>query len=262
MFQSLPLYRLMFFRVTNMFQNLHSRRHFLTSGSMGIGSVALAWLLNQEGLLQAEPAKPELEPHRHDLKPRQPHFQPRAKAMISLFMQGGPSHLDLFDPKPILEKYDGKPFPGSIKYDNAAEASSKVLASPWKFKRYGKSGIELSELLPRLAEIVDEITVIRSMQTGVNNHGESIQALHTGRRGSGHPTVGSWVTYGLGTTNQNLPAYMALPDPGGLPVLGTELWSNGWLPSIYQGTVIRPREPRILNLDPPPHLKGAPQRTC
>jgi Protein of unknown function (DUF1501) len=179
--------------------------------------------------------------------------------MISLFMQGGPSHIDLFDPKPALEKYDGKPFPGTIKYDNAAEASSKVLASPWKFKKHGKSGIELSELLPQLAEIVDDITLVRSMHTGVNNHGESIQALHTGRRTSGHPTLGSWVAYGLGSLNQNLPAYLALPDPGGLPVLGTELWSNGWLPSIYQGTVIRPREPRILNLDAPPHLKGAPQ---
>ncbi len=239
----------------------HSRRHFLASGTMGIGSVALAWLLNQEGLLRAEPAKPELDARHHDLKPKKPHFEPKAKAMISLFMQGGPSHLDLFDPKPALEKYDGKPFPGSIKYDNAAEASSKVLASPWKFKKHGKSGIELSELLPHLAEIVDDITLVRSMHTGVNNHGESIQALHTGRRGAGHPTVGSWVTYGLGTSNQNLPAYLALPDPGGLPVLGTELWSNGWLPSIYQGTVIRPREPRILNLDPPPHLKGVPQES-
>jgi hypothetical protein len=239
--------------------SLHSRRHFLASGGMGVGSVALAWLLNQEGLLRAEPAKPDLQPHHHDMKPRTAHFAPRATAMISLFMQGGPSHIDMFDPKPALEKYDGKPFPGTIKYDNAAQASSKVLASPWKFKKCGQSGVELSELVPNLAEVVDDITLVRSMHTGVNNHGESIQALHTGRRGAGHPTMGSWVSYGLGTMNQNLPAYLALPDPGGLPVLGTELWSNGWLPSIYQGTVIRPREPRILNLDPPPHLKGAPQ---
>lgn len=237
---------------------LHSRRQFLSNSGLGIGSVALAWFLNEQGLLRAEPAKPELQA-RHDLKPRTPHFAPKANAMISLFMQGGPSHIDLFDPKPHLEKYDGKPFPGSIKYDNAAEASSKVLASPWKFRKHGGSGIELSELVPHLAEIVDDITLVRSMHTGVNNHGESIQALHTGRRGAGHPTMGSWVSYGLGASNQNLPAYLALPDPGGLPVLGTELWSNGWLPSIYQGTVIRPREPRILNLDPPPHLKGAPQ---
>jgi hypothetical protein len=179
--------------------------------------------------------------------------------MISLFMQGGPSHLDLLDPKPLLGRYDGKAFPGSIKYDNAAQASAKVLASPWKFRKQGRCGIEVSELLPHLAEVVDDITVIRSMQTGVNNHGQSIYALNSGRILPGHPVVGSWVTYALGSVSQNLPAFIALTDPASLPVVGNDHWSNGWLPSIYQGTVVRPREPRIVNLDPPPHLKGAAQ---
>ncbi len=236
-----------------------SRREVLHSSTFGVGSVALAWLLNQDRL-QAEPAKPDLERRRFDLAPRAPHFQPRAKAMISLFMQGGPSHMDLLDPKPELTKFDGKTFPGTVKYDNAAQASSKVLGSPWKFQKHGHSGIEISELLPHTASVIDDICVVRSMKTGVNNHVQGIHALNTGRIVSGHPVLGSWICYALGSEAQNLPAYVALPDPVSLPVSTTEHWSNGWLPSVYQGTAIRPREPRILNLDPPPHLDGAPQK--
>ncbi|MBI3880431.1 MAG: DUF1501 domain-containing protein [Verrucomicrobia bacterium] len=235
-----------------------SRRHFLASNALGLGSVALAWLLNEEGLL-AEPSRPELAPKSFDLKPKAPNHEPRAKAMISMFMQGGPSHMDLLDPKPLLEKYDGQKFPGEVKYDNAAQASPKVLASPWKFRKHGQCGMDISELLPHLAGIADDITLIRSMHTGVNNHGQSISALNTGRSTSGRPTLGSWLTYGLGSETQNLPAYVAMTDPKGVPVLGVENWSNGWLPSLYQGTVIRPREPRILNLDPPDNLRGEAQ---
>src|SRR5690349_21010217 len=115
--------------------------------------------------------------------------------MISLFMQGGPSHIDLFDPKPLLNKLDGQKFPGEIKYDNAAQASAKILGCPWKFTKHGRSGTEVSELLPHLAEVVDDIAVIRSMHTGVNNHGQSIYALNTGRPGAGRPSLGSWMAY-------------------------------------------------------------------
>lgn len=232
----------------------------MASGAMGISGVALAWLLQQENLL-AEPAKPTLEPQTFDLTPKTPQHAPRAKAMISLWMQGGPSHLDLFDPKPEMNKWDGQTFPDQIKYDNAAQASSKVLASPWKFRRNGECGMEMSELLPHLSGVVDEITLIRSMHTGVNNHGQSIQALNTGRILSGRPVLGSWLTYGLGSETQDLPAYMSLIDPGQLPVLGVENWSNGYLPAIFQGTVVRPREPRILNLDAPAFLQGQPQQS-
>lgn len=237
---------------------LMQRRQFLQQSTWGVGTLALAHLLHEEGLL-ASPVKPELENHKHDLSPKAPHFEPKAKAMISLFMQGGPSHLDMFDPKPELKKYDGKKFPGTIKYDNAAQASSKVLASPWKFRKHGESGIELSELLPGLAEVVDEITLIRSMHTSVNNHVQSINALNTGRILKGRPVLGSWLCYGLGCETQNLPAYVALPEAS-LPVYGVGNWSNGWLPSLYQGTVVRPTEPRILNLNPPTHLRGEPQK--
>src|SRR4051812_15322113 len=147
-----------------------TRRHFLTKNAFGVGGLALAWLLNEDGLL-AEPSRPELEPRHHDLTLKPTHHAPRAKAMISLFMQGGPSHIDLFDPKPLMRRYDGRAFPGSIKFDNAAEASTKVLASPWSFRRCGRSGIELSELVPHLAEVIDDVCLVRSMRTSVNNHG-------------------------------------------------------------------------------------------
>jgi len=191
--------------------------------------------------------------------PKVPPAVPQAKAMISLWMQGGPSHHDLFDPKPEMAKYDGQDFPGEIKYDNAAQASSKVFHSPWKFSPSGECGMELSELLPHTQKIADDICLIRSMRTGVNNHGQSIRALQSGRIVAGRPTLGSWFTYGLGCEADNLPAFVALIDPGQLPVLGVENWSNGFLPSIYQGTVVRPTEPRILDLTPPAHLKGSAQ---
>ena len=179
-----------------------TRRHFLAQSSLGIGGLALAWLLNEDKLLDAQ-GRPELEQRRFDLTPKQPHFEPRARAMISMFMQGGPSHLDLFDPKPGMARYDGQPFPGTIQYDNAAEASAKVLHSPWRFRRHGQAGTELSELLPHLGEIADDICLIRSMRTGVNNHGQSINALATGRISAGRPVLGSWLTYGLGSESQN-----------------------------------------------------------
>jgi hypothetical protein len=179
--------------------------------------------------------------------------------MISMFMQGGPSHIDLFDPKPELTKNDGKNYTGDIKHDDAAGASMELMGSPWKFHKHGQCGMELSELVPHLGTIADDITLIRSMRTGVNNHGQSIYALMNGRVTGGRPTLGSWITYGLGSENHDLPAYVALTDPKGLPVLGVENFTNGWLPSLYQGTVIRSKEPRILNLEPPMSLSGEAQ---
>ena len=232
-----------------------SRRHFLAQSGFGLGTLGLMWLLKQDGLL----AKPELEPRHFDLLPKQPHFQPRARAMISMFMQGGPSHLDLFDPKPELDKRDGQKFTGTVKFDDVANASTKLLASPWKFQQHGQCGTAVSELLPNFARIVDDVVLIRSMQTGVNNHGQSIYAMQSGGILGGRPTIGSWLAYALGSEAQDLPAFVALTDPRSLPVIGVGNWSNGWLPSIYQGTVVRPREPRIPNLDPAPHLRGEAQ---
>ena len=235
-----------------------SRRHFLAQQAMGIGSLALSWLLAKDA--SAAPAKPTLEKPTFDTKPKSPPRPAQATAMISLFMQGGPSHIDLFDPKPELNKRHLQTFTGDIKYDNAAQASSKLFGCPWKFAPRGQCGMELSELLPGLAEVADDITLVRSMHTGVNNHGQSINALNAGRVTGGRPVLGSWLTYALGSEADNLPAYMVLSDPTGLPVLGVENWNNGWLPSLYQGTVVRAQEPRILNLDPPPHVTPQAQQ--
>ena len=236
---------------------LCSRRHFLRATSFSLSPLALSWMLKQDGLLAA-PVMPDAL-RKFDLTPKPPHFPARAKAMISMFMIGGPSHMDLFDPKPLLQKYDNQPFPGEIKYDNAAEASSKVLGSPWKFSHHGQCGMELSELLPHLGAIADDICLIRSMKTGVNNHGQSVYALNTGRITAGRPALGSWLGYGLGCETQQLPAYVAMTSPKGLPLLVHDNWTSGWLPGVYQGTVIRPTAPHILNLDPADHLAGAPQ---
>lgn len=239
-------------------QSVGSRRHFLASSAMSVSSLALAWFAQEQGL-GAEMPQPPTETPTFDTTPKTPPKPAQAKAMISLWMQGGPSHHDMFDPKPGMAKYDGQDFPGEIKYDNAAQASSKVFHSPWKFTPSGQCGMELSELIPHTQKIADDICLIRSMKTSVNNHGQSIRALQTGRIAAGRPTLGSWLTYGLGCEADNLPAFVALVDPISLPVMGVENWSNGFLPSIYQGTVVRPTEPRILDLTPPPHLKGAAQ---
>ncbi len=130
-----------------------------------------------------------LERPHYDLMPKKPAFEPRAKAMISMFMQGGPSQIDLFDPKPELDKLDGKKFPGDIKYDDAAHASTTVLASPWKYQKHGQCGTEVSELLPNFGQIVDDVVLLRGMQSGVNNHGQAIYALQNGRILGGRPTA-------------------------------------------------------------------------
>lgn len=238
---------------------MFTRRQFLNENAMGLGAVALAYLLKQDGLLATPKNIPKVTP-RFDLKPKQPHYEPQATAMISLFQHGGPSHMDLTDPKPELSKAAGKDYKGDIAYSFVNNASKKLLGSFWKFKKHGECGTELSELLPNIGEIADDICLIRSMHTGANGHEVSIRYFHGGIPGVlGRPTLGSWLTYGLGAESQELPAYMVLTDPGGHPVDGVHNWSNGFMPSLFQGTVLRPKEPRILNLDAPPHLRGTLQ---
>jgi hypothetical protein len=234
-----------------------NRRQFCNAGAFSLAPIALASLLHDEA--RAEPIKPNVGPQKFSLDQRSPAATPKATAMISLFMQGGPSQVDLLDPKPELTRLDGQNFTGKIKYDDVGGASSKILGSPWKFAKRGECGTEISDLLPNIAGIADDILVIRSMHTGVNNHGQSIHAMNSGRIQRGRPSLGSWITYALGAETENLPAFVALTDPAGLPVEGVLNWSNGWLPSLFQGTVIRPRQPRILNLEPPERLRGKVQ---
>jgi hypothetical protein len=237
-----------------------SRRDFLNRSAFGVGAFALAHLLNRDNLLAQTPVKPG-ENLPLNLKARRPQFAPKARSMISLFMHGGPSHVDLLDPKPELTKNHGKEYGGNVVYSFVNRANKKLFGSPWKFSKHGKSGTEVSELLPHTAGIVDDVCVLRSMHTGHNGHEVSIRFFHGGVPGvTGRPTLGSWIVYALGSESQNLPAYMVLADPGGHPVDGTHNWSCGFMPPLYQGTVLRPQEPRILNLDPPAHLRGDLQR--
>jgi len=237
-----------------------TRRGFLASQGLGIGAIACQWLLQQETAQAVPPILKKLTTP-NDLKPRSSHYQPKAKAMISLFMHGGPSHVDLLDPKPELSKRHGQDYPGEVVYSFVNRANKKLLGSPWRFSKYGQSGTDVSELLPHFSEIVDDACVIRSMHTGFNGHEVSIRYFHSGIPAvTGRPTLGSWLVYALGSENMDLPAYMVLTDPGGHPVDGVHNWSNGFMPPLFQGTVLRAREPRILNLDPPPQLAGSLQQ--
>ena len=237
--------------------NLHTtlaRREFLASQAMGLGGLAATWLLARDGYA-ADPVKPELERPTFDLTPKQPSSEPSARAMISIFTSGGPSQIDLYDPKPEVDKRNGTKFTGDLKLDSSAMTarnSRELLGSKWKFRHYGESGIEMSELLPHIGSIADDITLIRSMQTFNSAHPLAINAINTGRPRSGRPSLGSWVTYALGTENQNLPAFVVLTDEAGLPLNRETNWSQGFMPSIYQGTVVR--SSRVFSISTLPHI--------
>jgi hypothetical protein len=180
----------------------------------------------------------------------QPRPGTRARSVICLFQHGGPSQMDLFDPKPALARYQGKPYPGKLEIHFNNQAGN-VLASPFRFCPHGESGTVLSELLPHTSAIADEITLIRSMTTESVDHEAALRLIHTGKVLAGRPTWGSWVIYALGSENHNLPSYVVLSDPGGLPVDGVRNWSSGWLPAIYQGTPFRSGSAPVLNLETP-----------
>ena len=187
----------------------------------------------------------------YDLKPRAPHFAPKAKAVIHLFMNGGPSQMDLFDPKPVLDKHHGEAYFDKVAADvTGPEQAGGLMRSPFKFAQHGKSGMWVSDVMPHLAEQVDDLCVIRSMYTVHPNHEPALFLIQSGRIIPGRPSLGSWVVYGLGSENQNLPAYVVLDDPLGLPINGPQNWQAGFLPPIYQGTRFRSTGSPILNLRP------------
>jgi hypothetical protein len=226
--------------------NLVSRRELFSRLGMGAGVWALAALLGEEQA-RAESAAAA----RYGLAPKASHILPRAKRVIYLFQNGGPSQVDLFDPKPELKSRDGqKPGQGYVN-DVDAKKTGVWLGSTFAFRRHGRSGMELSELLPELGKHADEIALIRSMVSEHENHEQACCHMHTGMPQAGRPTMGAWVTYGLGTENQNLPAYVALLPPTGLPVDGPRNWSSGWMPPVFQGMPVRSTEQSpILNLEP------------
>ena len=235
-----------------------NRRYFLNR--LTASSIAVPWLLSREGLLAEDPVKPDFDVV-YDVLPKSPPQFGRARAMIDLFQFGGPSQMDLFDPKPLLNEKDGQKFTGKLETDNAAGASGTIFGSPWKFEKHGQCGMDVSELLPHIAGIVDEVCHIRGMKFGTNAHDRGTYLANTCGPVQGRPTLGAWLNYGLGTLNDGLPCFVALTAKDGLPLYNTDNWSAGWLPGAYQGTQVRAEEPRILNLDPPAHLAGASQRS-
>ena len=213
--------------------SLLSRRKMLTTCSSGFGMLALQGLLGQKQLSA------------------KPHFTPKAKSVIFCYMSGGVSHIDTFDPKPTLEKFGGQPMPVKVERTQFNN-NGNVFPSPFKFKKYGQSGIPVSSIFPRTAEMIDEIAVIRSMTSKVNEHAQGNYAIHTGFPFMGHPTAGAWVNYGLGNLNQNLPGFVVLHSGGSVPPHGgVGLYGSGYLPANNQGSILQvDKEEPINNVTP------------
>ena len=215
-------------------RGLLDRRLFLGDFCRGMSGIALASLLAEQNLL-AETGnasdQPQIRPDA-SLAPRQPHFMPKAKRVLHVFCTGAVSHLDTWDYKPELMKRHGQPMPGMAKLITFQGENGNLAQSPWKFRPYGQTGKYVSDLLPNLAECVDDLSFIHSLTSKTNTHGAGEVFMSTGFTQEGYPSAGSWVTYALGTLNQNLPAYVAIPDPRGVPQQGPANWTNGFLPPV------------------------------
>ncbi|MDZ4404259.1 DUF1501 domain-containing protein [Prosthecobacter sp.] len=229
-----------------------TRRQILQHSGAGFGSLALQSLLDADGVLSST----------NPLAPRAPHFAPKAKSVIFLFMYGGPSHVDLLDPKPELEKWHGKAIPVWKPEDAFMGRKTKNVAmqSYYRFAKHGQAGIDMAETFPNLARHADDLCVIRSMHAESNNHGPAIFQMNTGFILPGRPCMGSWVTYGLGSESENLPAFVVLLDHQGAPVNGALNWSNGFMPASYQGVPFRSSGEPIAYLTPPKSVSQSQQR--
>lgn len=234
--------------------SLPNRRHFLLRGGAGFGGVALSWLLRDHPLFAASNPAEAMETKR-------PHFAPRAKNVIFLFMEGGPSHLDLFDPKPKLNELAGQKLPASFGKVITAmgESGSPLLECKRAWKQHGQSGLWISDWLPHLAECADDLAVIRSCWADGINHSSGICQMNTGSILAGRPSLGAWISYGLGTENQNLPAFVVMQDNAATVVNGPRNWGAGFMPAVYQGTRFNSGAEPISNLNPPDHIGGAQQ---
>jgi hypothetical protein len=234
-----------------------NRRELLRRSGVGMGMLGLAGILGDDGLL-TRPA--EAAGRLNPLSPKSPHFPGKAKRVIHLFMNGGPSHVDTFDPKPLLDKYAGQPLPReNLRTERKTGAA---FPSPFKFQKYGESGIEVSEIFQHTAQHIDDIAVIRSMHADVPNHEPSLLLMNCGESRLVRPSMGSWVTYGLGTENQNLPGFVAM-CPGGYPITETQNWQAAFLPGVFQGTYINTQHTEIEKLIAHvrnPHLGNDAQR--
>src|SRR6266568_8701857 len=221
-----------------------SRRQLLHRCGMGMGALTLSTLLQDLSFENIARASTLINPTT-PLAPRNPPFPARAKRVIHFFLNGGPSHVDTFDPKPALEKYANKPLP--IPNYKTERKTGAAFPSPFKFPKHGQSGLEISELWPKVAESADELCVIRSMQADIPNHEPSLMLMNCGDAQMSRPSLGAWVTYGLGTENQNLPGFIAM-CPGGYPIKDAENWQSGFLPGVYQGTFIDSQHTKLEKL--------------
>jgi hypothetical protein len=217
-----------------------TRREMLHTSGLGFGALALAALTHADQARAAAGAA--------DQKSKPAHFPAPAKAVIMLVQNGGPSQMDLFDPKPDLQKRTGVVHREKVEMFQKGSEDNKLLASPLKFFKRGQCGMDMSEVIPHLGSIADDLCMVRSMYTEHNNHTEALVMLNTGKIFPGRPALGSWVSYGLGTENQNLPAYIVLRDPEGYNTSGSMLWQNGWLPALYRGTEFSAQGSPVLNL--------------
>jgi hypothetical protein len=239
-----------------------TRREFLRRAGGGFGALALASLLDRDGLLAGNALAAEVSTA-NPLLPKLSHFPARAKSVIFLFMSGGPSHVDLFEPKPDLIRLAGQPIPesfGAFKTRRAV-AKNKLLAPVRPFHKHGQSGMEVSEFLPHIATCVDDICLLRGCYGDSVTHPESVYLMNTGSILMGRPSLGAWATYGLGTENQNMPAYVVMPDPSGWVKGGAPAWGNGYMPAVYQGTILRGGESPILHLKTPDGISTGQQQT-
>ncbi len=238
-----------------------SRREMLWEAGGGFVGTALTYLLAQDGFFGRAAQAAELTPASSALAPKKSHFPAKAKSCIFLFMYGGPSQVDLWDPKPELVRLHGQPMP-ALDSDPLLKARKPgtLLGSPRKFTRRGQAGIEVSELYPQLGQVVDDIAVIRSTYADSFAHGSGLLQMNTGFIRQGYPSLGSWVTYGLGSQNQNLPGYVVLLDHRGGPISGPPNWASGFMPATYQGTQFRTNGDPILFLEPPEGVTQAQQR--
>jgi hypothetical protein len=234
-----------------------TRREFLWEAGGGFAGTALTYLLARDGFL---PRAADDEPTANPLAPRRPHFAARAKACICLFMYGGVSQVDTWDPKPELTRRNGQPIP-DVANDPQLRSRNpgRLLASSRRFGKWGQSGIEVSDLYPHLARCVDDLAVIRSTYGDSFAHGSGLLQMNTGYLRQGYPCLGSWVTYGLGTENQNLPAFVVMLDPRGGPINGPPNWGAGFMPATFQGTQFRTSGDPVLHLTPPAGTTPAQQ---
>jgi hypothetical protein len=232
------------------FPNFPSRRYFLRQAGNGMGALALSWLLHHEAFGS-------------DAHTSQgPHFTPTASRVIYLFMHGGPSHLETFDPKPDLQRLAGQPLPESFGpvMTRRKVATNPLLGTKRTFRQYGESGLEVSDFLPNIARHADDLCVIRSCWADSVNHPQAVYEMNTGSILMGRPSLGSWATYGLGSEGQDLPAFVVLPDPGGGIKGGPPAYGAGFLPASFQGTVVRGGDSPILDLRPPASMTADRQR--